>query len=52
MKRGIFKSEHTIFRTSFKKYLKDKIVSRYDEWEKQGGANEIMKALIARRLNI
>ncbi|MCP4681496.1 MAG: hypothetical protein GY864_04105 [Desulfobacterales bacterium] len=36
MNRRIFKKEHEIFRTSFRKYSKDKVIPHYDEWEEQG----------------
>ena len=36
MKRHIFKSEHNMFRASFRKYLKDKIIPFYSEWEEAG----------------
>ena len=36
MKRVIFKTEHNIFRASFRKYLKDKLIPHYDQWEAAG----------------
>jgi acyl-CoA dehydrogenase len=36
MKRLLFKTGHDIFRDSFRKYLKEKVVPAYDEWEKAG----------------
>ncbi len=31
----IFKKEYEIFRASFRKYLKEKVIPHYDEWEEQ-----------------
>lgn len=36
MKQRIFKAEHEMFRKSFRKYLKDKIIPHYDSWETNG----------------
>lgn len=36
MKRRIFEREHQMFRQSFRKYLKSKIIPLYGEWEKAG----------------
>ena len=36
MNRRIFEQEHQIFRKSFRRYLKDKIIPHYDEWEEAG----------------
>jgi len=36
MERRIFKKEHEIFRSSFRKYLKEKVLPFYDQWEEAG----------------
>ena len=36
MKQRIFKPEHEMFRKSFRKYLKDKIIPHYLDWETAG----------------
>lgn len=36
MKRRIFAKEHDLFRSSFKNYLKDKVISNYADWENLG----------------
>lgn len=36
MKRRIFEKEHDIFRQSFRKYLKNKVIPFYNEWEDAG----------------
>ncbi len=36
MERRIFKQEHNIFRQSFRKYLKDRIIPNYEGWEAAG----------------
>jgi len=36
MKQRIFKPEHEMFRKSFRRYLKDKIIPFYDTWEDAG----------------
>jgi acyl-CoA dehydrogenase len=36
MKRRIFEKEHDIFRQSFRRYLKNKIIPYYNEWEDAG----------------
>ncbi|NOY70057.1 MAG: acyl-CoA dehydrogenase [Deltaproteobacteria bacterium] len=36
MKRRIFKKEHEMFRKSFRRYLRDKVLPFYEEWEEAG----------------